>query len=164
MREGYWINYATSKTFDINEHEMWLRVPGNAKKLGLPREVIGMFRNFKPVVDRDKFLMFVMKHAPVMRVRGHGTTVAFEYNSTSRRDPMDAIWIFGKENLGPFSTLYIVNFATNEKVEILFQNFEEAVDTGGYDAVMRVAKVQKLSIKKNVVAALLQLSKELLKQ
>lgn len=150
MKEGYWINYKTDKTVTIHEHERWLRSKGNAKKLGVPPRVISMFSNFKPEKDRDKFLMFVMKNAPVMRVRGHGNYVSFEYNSRARKDPMDAIWMWGQKNAGPFTGLYIVNFATREKIEINWNAFEESIERGGPDAVMKAASTKNFRIKKAI--------------
>jgi hypothetical protein len=162
MVGGYWINYDRERTFQADEHESWLRSSGNAKKLGVPPNVISMFDKFKPMRDRDKFLMFVMQHAPIMRVRGHGDYMTFEYNSRSRREPLDAIWMFGKKNLGPFSTMLMVNFATKENTQMSFQEFEENMQSDGYEAVMRVAS-RKIFINKRLAAELLALSKELLR-
>ena len=162
MREGYWINYDSGKVFEVDEHEQWIRVSGNAQKLGVPKSVIAMFKNFTPVRDRDKFLLFVMQHAPVMRARGHGEYVTFEYSTRDRSGPMDAIWIWGKKNAGPYTQMSINNFATKENTSITFQVFEETMDSGGYDAVMRVAKVSRFDIRSSIVAALLDISKELL--
>ena len=161
MNEGYWINYDTGKEFPINEHERWLRTPGNAQKLGVPRSVIAMFKKFKPEKDRDKFLMFVMSKASVMRVRGHGGHVAFEYSSRDRQAPMDAIWMWGKRNAGPFTGLYIVNFGTNETTSIIYSQFEEAMESSGPEGVMRVAS-EKFSLRRSVVKELLRLSREIL--
>ncbi len=149
MKEGYWFNYRNGKSFRVHEHEQWLRAKGNAKKLGVPKQIITAFNEFKPG-DRDKFLLFVMKHAPVMRVRGHGALVSFEYNSRNRRDPMDAIWMWGQRNAGPFTNLYIVNFAAREKTQMYWQDFEENMERGGAEAVMRAASVQKFRVRKAI--------------
>ena len=161
MNEGYWINYGTGKEFPIDEHERFLRTPGNAQRLGVPKAVIAMFGKFKPEKDRDKFLMFVMAKAPVMRVRGHGGYVAFEYSSSSRRDPMDAIWKWGKKNAGPFTSMYIVNFGTKETTSMPYSQFEELMESSGPEAVMRAAS-RKFSLRKSVARELLRLSKEIL--
>ena len=58
MREGLWINYKTGKTFRVYEHEQWLRENGNAKKLGVPNQIIKAFKEFRPGTDRDKFLLY----------------------------------------------------------------------------------------------------------
>lgn len=160
--EGYWANYETGKIFPINEHERFLRETGNAKKIGVPQRVVSMFKKFTPEKDRDKFLMFVMANAPVMRIRGHGNYSSFEYSSHSRREPLSVIWEYGKKNLGPMSGMNIINFATKENVQMSFQEFEENMQSGGYDAVMRVASA--MTINKSMVAELLKLSKELLRQ
>ncbi len=139
MKDGYWINYKTGKSFPIDEHETWIRRRGNAKKLGVPEKVRRAFPEFKIVKDRTRFMMFLMQHAPIMRGRGHGNYMTFEYSSSSRQDPMDAIWLWGLKNAGPFTGLYIVNFATGEKTNIYWKDFKEAMDSGGAEAVMRIA-------------------------
>jgi hypothetical protein len=162
MKGGYWINYRTGKDFEIDEHETWLRRKGNAKKLGLPKKVVTAIKEFKPVKDREKFLTFVMQHAAVMRVRGHGNYVTFEYSSRSRRDPMDSIWLWGLQNAGPYTGMYIVNFATGEKTSIYWREFKEAMDSGGAEAVMRVASTEEFIWKEKIAEELLDLSKRLI--
>jgi len=162
MKEGYWINYRTGKEFAVDEHERWLRRKGNARKLGVPKKVVEAFGEFEPARDRDKFLLFVLRRAPVMRVRGHGGQVSFEYASRSRRAPMDAVWLWGLGNAGPFTALYIVNFATGEKTSILWKDFEDAMEEGGVDAVMRVAAVEPVVWRESVARELFELSRKLI--
>ena len=160
MKEGWWINYRTGKSFEINEHERWLRELGNAGKLGVPSSVVAMFGKFISEKDRDKFLLFVMQNAPVMRVRGHGSYASFEYSSRERQAPMEAVAEWGGRNAGPFTSLNIVNFATKEDVQTTWQDFERTMDEGGAEAVLRVAG--KVEMRAGVVRELLRLSKELL--
>lgn len=162
MKEGFWINYKTGREFAVDEHERWLRRKGNAKKLGLPKKVVEAFGEFEPERERNKFLLFVLRHAPVMRVRGHGNRVAFEYASRNLKAPMDAIWLWGLDNAGPFTDLYIVNFASGEKTSILWKDFKDAMEEGGADAVMRVAAVEPVVWRESVAAELLELSRRLL--
>jgi hypothetical protein len=163
MQEGYWINFRTGKTFEVHEHEQWIRDVKNAKKLGVSASTIGLFGNFVPGKDRDKFLVFIMQHNSVMRARGHGSYVAFEYASRERQDPMDAILLFGKQNLGPFSTLTISNFATKENTQMSFQQFEEEMDSGGAEAVLRIAgATQRIVFNRRIARELLAISKLLL--
>ena len=163
MKEGYWLNYKTGKEFSIDEHERWLRRGNNAKKLGLPKRVIDAFSEFEPVKDRDKFLTFVMQHAPVMRVRGHGNYITFEYASRRRNDPIDAIWMWGLKNgAGPFTGLYVVNFATGEKTSMYWKDFKEAMDEGGASEVMRVATVEPFQWQEKLASELLDLSRKLI--
>ena len=143
MKEGYWMNFRTGMYFLIDEHELWLRAPGNAKKLGVPKKVIVSFSEFFPIKDRNKFLIFLMQHSPIMRIRGHGGYVTFEYSSRSKNDPLDAIEVWGKKKLGPFSEMHIVNLATNEMTNIRWDEFQKAVDGGGSESVMTDANTQK---------------------
>jgi hypothetical protein len=162
MKEGYWINYRTDRVFPVDEHEQFIREPGNAKRLGVPDSVMRAAGKFEPVKDRDKFLLFLVQNAPVMRARGHGNYVSFEYASHSRQEPLDAIWIWGKENAGPFTQMNISNLATGENTQMYYQQFEQAMDEGGYDAVMRAASVQP--VRRKIAAELLKLSKQILRQ
>ena len=160
MKEGYWINYKNGKELPIDEHEQWIRRKGNAKKLGVPKKVIDAFEKFKPVKDRDKFLLFIMKNAPVMRVRGHGNYATFEYASRNRRDPMDAIWMWGQQNAGDFTGLNIINFATREETSIMYGEFERLMEIGP-DEVMRRASVDNFKIKASIVRDILAVAREL---
>lgn len=160
MQEGLWINYSTGRQFDVHEHESWLRESGNARKLGVPPNVVNMFGRFTPVKDRDKFLLFVIQNAPVMRVRGHGASVSFEFASHSRNDPMDAIWMWGKQNAGPFTTLEINNFATRESVSMMYADFEQTMDRDGPSGVMRAAST--MNLRRRIARELLSLSKNIL--
>lgn len=160
MQEGYWINYKTGKVFSIGEHQQWVSDDRNAAKLGIPKSVAVLAKNIK---DRDKYLLFLMKNAPVMRVRGHGSFVTFEFDSRDRQDVMDAIWAWGRKNAGPFTTLNITNFATKENTQIRFEDFENTMDSGGAEAVLRVAGcTRKISVKASIVRELLAISKQLL--
>ena len=162
MKEGYWANYGTGKMVPVYEHEEFIRELGNAKKLGVSDKVIKSFGKFKPGKDRDKFLLFLMQNSQLMRIRDHGDFASFEYSSHNRSDPMDVIWAWGKRNAGPYTGLLISNFATGEKTQIMWEQFEQAVDSGGYEAVMRVAKVISNPIRRKIASELLALSKKLL--
>lgn len=146
MKEGYWLNYKNGKFFEINEHEQWLRTPGNAKLLDVPSNIITSFSKFRPVTDRDKFLLFVLKNAPVIRVRGHGDYISFEYFSLERQTVMESMENLLKNIAGPVTQLYIVNFSTKESLQISYKQFEETMDKEGAEGLMRVGSVEKFII------------------
>jgi hypothetical protein len=150
MKEGWWINTRTGKVFQIDEHERWLRRDNNADKLKISKGIQKSFSKFKPVKDRDEFLLYVMRKADAMRARGHGSYVTFEYHSRSKRDPMEAIWMWGLKNAGPMTGMYIVNFATNEKTSIRWSDFLKFMENDDPDGIMRVA--HKFDIKPEVNA------------
>jgi len=157
MREGYWINYRTGKVFSISDHMQWVSDDRNANKLGIPKSVAVLAKDIK---DREKYLLFLMKNAPVMRVRGHGSFVTFEFDSRSRQDVMDAILDWGRQNAGPFTTMNITNFATKENTQIRFEEFENAMDSGGAEAVLRVAGcTSRVSVRASIIRELLAISK-----
>ncbi len=123
MKEGYWFNYETGKVFPINEHEVWIRQIDNARKLGLSERVIVGFRKFTPTTDRDKFLSHLFRVAPIMRVRGHGASITFQFSAQSEAKPLEAIRRWTKKNAGPDLTLDIFNFARKKHVQILYKDF-----------------------------------------
>ena len=113
MNDGFWINYKNPEViYEIHEHERWIRTPGNAKKLGVPKAVIAMFNKFQPEKDRDKFLTFVMLNAPVMRARAHGIYVTFEYVNNTDALPLKAVKKWCNKFAGPVLFLRIVNLKT----------------------------------------------------
>lgn len=130
MKEGYWINYRTGRTFEIHEHEQWIRAEGNAQRLGVPSRVIACFRDFKPTTDRDKFLLHVMKCAPVMRVRGHGDSVTFEFWARLKVKPLDAIRLWIEKNAGPWTLLNIVNLARQESAQLYYKDCHRTLKGG----------------------------------
>ena len=162
MNDGYWVNYDTDKIIKIDEHERWIRRPGNAKTLGLDSKLIKAFDKYKPEKDRDKFLLFLMQNAPIMRVRGHGNYASFEYESRSRNSPMEAILKWGKtEGAGEYTGLSVTNFATNENTQIYWGEFKEKMENEGVEAVMRVASIEKFTMNKKIAKELKKLAKSL---
>lgn len=162
MRDGYWINYRTGKIIPIHDHEQWIRDKQNAKKLGVPDRVHAMG---KGLGNRETYLLFLMTHAPIIRVRGHGSSVTFEMHSRERQEVMDAIWMWGKKNAGPFTWMNITNFATKENTQMTFDDFEKQMDSGGAEAMLRVAgTTSPISVESGVVRELLDISRELFVQ
>jgi len=160
MTEGYWVNYSTGKMIEMPEHETWIRDPRNAKKIGVPPNVHTMAANIK---DREKYLMFLLQHAPLMRVRGHGASVGFQFATHSRQDAMDAILMWGKNNAGPMTWMMIDNFATKESTQMNFGQFEEQMDSGGAEAILRVAgATEKIRVSARIVRELLAISRKII--
>ena len=144
MNSGYWINYNKSKFFRVDEHERWIRRWQNAKKLGISKDLFDEFGEFTPVEDREELLLYVMEKAPVMRMRGHGAQYSFEFNTRRAKKPIESIWEFGMDYAGDYTSMYIVNFATKEVVQMLFKDFNDLMENGRDDAIMKVAKKMKM--------------------
>lgn len=125
MKNGYWGNYETGRIFLIDEHELWVRRPNNACSLGLSEELIARFSEYKIREDRDAFLYFLFANAPIMRFRGHGEYVTFEFNSPDWTKPLKLIHTWCQENTGPYTGLKIVNFHTMEIRQLLWQDFQD---------------------------------------
>ena len=100
MTEGYWGNYTTGQIFLIDEHEMWIRRGNNASKLGVPIAVQKRFKDFKVKEDRNQFLMFIFANSPVMRFRGHGHYITFEFNSADWTKPLALVLKWGEVSWG----------------------------------------------------------------
>jgi hypothetical protein len=162
MREGYWINYETGNVFPIDEHETWVRNKTNAKKLGIPASTFKQFPKFKVVDDREAFLIFLMKEAPVMRVRGHGIDTTFEYYNRQCGDALEAIRQFARENGGPFSSLNIHNLATGEATSMVQHEFMDLIDQGCQEIVRASCKYGQND--RRIVRDLLKAAKDLLRQ
>lgn len=122
MKEGFWVNYQQDKIFPIDDHELWVRREGNASTLGVGPEILREFCKFRPKMDRDEFLLFLIKSSPIMRIRGHGTFTTFEFSSTNQRYVVDWIWLWSLKHLGPQSTLWIRNFKTGKNIEMRLGN------------------------------------------
>ena len=118
MKDGWWINYKTGNQFPIHEHELWIRDPVNAKVLGIPPALTRQFSRYLTGRDRNAFLTWLMKKAPIMRVRGHGLSVTFEYHATDNRLPLKSIRLFASEECSPESILHIVNFVGMKMADV----------------------------------------------
>ncbi|MEI7881868.1 MAG: hypothetical protein WCI95_13470, partial [bacterium] len=94
------------------DHEAIIRDPDNQIWLGLTPALIKAIRRFTPVQDRDALLLYIMKKSPLMRIRGHGSYVTFEFSSDGEYKPLDAIRKWAKKNAGPATVLNIVNFVS----------------------------------------------------
>ncbi|MDD5662822.1 MAG: hypothetical protein PHT71_01000 [Victivallaceae bacterium] len=125
MKEGFWGNYQTGHYFEIDEHERWIRRGNNAHMLGVPPEIIARFSEFS---DRETLLPFIWQHAPVMRWRGHGASVCFEFHSESWQMPLQLIDTWGKLFAGSYLHLHMVNFRNMEVRETLWKNFNGISD------------------------------------
>ena len=124
MNEGYWGNYRTGQIFLIDEHEMWIRRGNNADKLGVPKIVQKRFKDYVIKEDRDRLLSFIFANAPVMRIRGHGHYITFEFNCADWIKPLKLVRKWGEENAGALLWLIIVNFASNEAIQSTWESFK----------------------------------------
>lgn len=159
MKEGFWVNYRTWKIVEIHEHEIWMREKAsNPKSIGVPDNVMAIASKIK---NREKFLIFILQHAPMIRIRGYGNSVSFDFHSRNRQEVMDAILMWGKKYAGPFTWLNISNLATKENTQMNFDQFEKLMDDGA-DAVLRVAgATHPMRIDARLIRELLAISKVL---
>ena len=123
MKSGFWGNYRTGELFLIDEHELWIRRPPNAIRLGIPVGIVTCFGEFAEREDRERFLRFLFANAPVMRFRGHGSSVCCEFSSDDWERPLTLVETWGRCHAGPFLFFRIVNFRTSETVCTLWKDF-----------------------------------------
>jgi len=163
MKEGCWINYEKSPIviLDVEDHEMNIRDESFANKLGVPKDLQKTFKKFKPREDREKFLTYIMQHSPLMRMRGHGADITFEYYSHRNKDPMEAVHEASHTYGGMLSTLNIYNLATNEVTSMQRVDFDEVLERDGYEGVMRVASRKFDARSEKIVSELLRIAKEI---
>lgn len=142
--EGYWVN-RSGKFKQIDEHAQWILNPKNAKSLGLGKDFIDEVKDLVHSTDREKILLTAM-HEDLIRVRGHGSFITFEFTMDTR-NALKAIETFlEKEYLaGPNSTLMFNNLRTHETVEITYDEFQNAMMDDEWKAVLRVAKKMKFN-------------------
>lgn len=143
MKEGFWINFNTGKTVEMPEHETWIRGAQNAKRMGVSDKTFEGFKKFKPVRDRDKFLLYVLKEEPLIRVRGYGQDVTFDMATRDRARVMEAIHEFAHTYLGAFSTLNINNYGTLEHMNVMRKDFDDMVERYGFEGMAKAAAVKK---------------------
>ena len=137
MQLGFWLNYKTGKIFRIDEHERWIRRWDNAKKLGISESLFDEYTNkFKPSDDRNKMLLWLMNKAPIIRVRGHGSTVTFEFASSKIRPVLDTLYEWGEDYAGDYSNFHISNFKKKKKVDMLYKDFKELYENGQENRIM----------------------------
>jgi len=145
VREGYWCNYRQGAWFPIHEHEHWIRGDGNAKKLGLPDALIRTFGSFCLVKDRDIFLLCLMHQAPIMRVRGHGEHISFEFACEDPDAPLREIMGFLDKNAGPCTGVFIRNFAKDKALSASYEQLCQWVAQDGAGSIMGHADTEVLS-------------------
>lgn len=118
MKEGWWINFETGRYVALKcrglDHEGIIRNPQNQQWLGLPRLVIADIYRFKPVQDRDSLLLHILTTTPLMRIRGHGAYITFEFSSEEEFQPLDTIRKWARKNAGEATVLNIVNFSGDQ--------------------------------------------------
>ncbi len=126
MTEGWWVNYETKRFVGLYcpgmEHEIVIRGQENQDWLGVPPSVAKEFNRYHPQVDRIRLLLFVMKHAPLMRIRGYGCRVQIQYwNPGGGGDdkPYAAVRRWAARWGGPRLLLEVSNLATRRHEHVM---------------------------------------------
>jgi len=119
MRDGWFMNYSTGRLVGIAEHEQDIRKPDTAKQLSVPGKVFRGFEKYTVGTDRRRFLLDLMQQVPLMRIRGHGLYVTFEYWSVNGDDkPFAAVGEWASRYAGPALLLNVSNLATRRNLKV----------------------------------------------
>ena len=139
MKEAWWINSKTGKYFQVEEHSIWVTQPQNAKKLGIPTNIIKKISSLDPTADRIEILTTVMSEG-MIRVRGHDLSTSFEFTLPSS-EALWTIYSFGKKTdiFGSLSRIYFANLRTNENYETTWEDFKTKLTEDGPEAILRIA-------------------------
>jgi hypothetical protein len=101
--------------------------------LGITLSTAKEFLRFKPQKDRVRLLKYAMKKIPLMRIRGYGSRVSFQFSSPES-DPRPYLtikrWI--QRWGGPVLLLQVTNFSTKRTARVLASDWE----TFMYDEVL----------------------------
>ena len=139
MNEGWWINYKTRHYVVLHcrgiDHESSIRGRETQAWLDVPPSVVREMARFKPVEDRDALLLYLIQIAPLMRARGHGEYVTFEYCSENDSLPFESIRRWVKDYAGPSLLLQIVNLTAkgNTVLRVLPHQFAEMLKAKNAD-------------------------------
>lgn len=141
MTEGFWINYAKYPPLvvEVPDHELWVKSGANYRKIGIPEKVADKMFRFTTRTERAETLVFLLKHVPLIRARGHGADITFEFYA---RNPADALWAiqsFASKHAGAMSALNIYNLATNKVVSTSKRELHRGLEDEGPEAFLRAA-------------------------
>jgi hypothetical protein len=123
--EGFWLNWMTGIAICISDHEQDIRIPALAKKLGVPDEVFLKFKRYRVIQDRIKFLRWVVRQVPLVRIRDHIEHITCEYAAKSDKKPYAAIKKVWAGRCGPATLLMLVNIQTQRHLTVPAQLFME---------------------------------------
>jgi hypothetical protein len=140
MNQGYWIQKATGKTWEVHEHCEFAKSPAGAAAMGLPEQVqqaiapLNCQGGFGP--ERNEICIAVMK-AGFIRMRGHGHQYSFEFWGDTR-ESLWAILEFCNNMAGPYTWMVINNLKSNEQYASNFEDFQKRMKEDE-DEVLRIA-------------------------
>lgn len=76
--EGWFLRSDTGACFPVHDHRLWIALPDNARRVGVPERVIAQFPEWV-WHGRAAFLWWLFEQCPhLIRVREHGVFYSFE--------------------------------------------------------------------------------------
>jgi hypothetical protein len=133
-KDGHWLNYKTRQIRLIDDHENWMRRPENWKVIGIPSDMMeGLCADYTPRIERELFLLCVLVLFPLIRVRGHGVSVTFEFYSLDQESlVLEAIVQSCQRTIGVgnHTCLKIVNFASQRFGIMSYKGFRKRLKAG----------------------------------
>ena len=140
MREGAWIEAETGRWHWIDEHANWIRRPENARKAGLPEEVVrrlaAMPRRELSGPERNAILIEAMHHG-LIRFRGHGVPGEVTFETTLPLSvAIPQVSRFMAEHLGPLNLVRFNQLPDGPCIAIHYRELALALDRGGLAALL----------------------------
>jgi len=110
------MNWKTGRIVPVNEHENAIRDSDTIKLLSVPRSVVSEFARYARGANKNKFVRWLMKRAPLMCIFKEGIKVTFEYASKSDTVPHAAVLLWVEECGTPNLSLRVVNLQTSRRI------------------------------------------------
>ena len=141
MKEGAFINGRTGVWCWITEHASWIQNPENACALGMALEVHAKLAELPWDFNgpgREAILRVAMEGG-FIRVRGHGSSVTFEFTLPTEV-AIGAALPFMAENFGPLTGCRFNNLGTGERFGTTYESLPGAL------SIWRVKQLRQASM------------------
>ena len=123
MREGAWVHSSNRHWCWIREHASWIQKPENARLLGVPEDIQAELSSITWDFNGPgrKAILRVAMDAGFIRVRGHGTSVTFEF-TVPMETAVRALRPFMELNLGPKTWCKFNDLRMGRSIGILYED------------------------------------------
>ena len=132
MKTGAWIEAETGNWHWIDDHADWIRRPANARRAGLPEEVVlrlaAMPRRYRSGAERNAILLEAMSYG-LVRFRAHGTEVTFE-STLPLEVVIPAVARFMTEQFGPLTWVRFNQLPDGPCIGATYQDLGRALEAG----------------------------------
>ena len=123
MREGAWVNCSNRNWYWISEHASWIQKAENARLLGLPEHIQDELSSIHWDFNGPgrKAILRVAMDAGLIRARGHGSSVTFEF-TVPMTTAIRVMKPFMEKNLGPKTWCCLNDLRMGHSIGILYED------------------------------------------